>query len=314
MSAMTASTDLLTALAAAGGDVAVLGDPATAHVAASGHALLSHRTVPGIEIAAHAGRDAIEASVTVRAGLRAANPIHLCFGVVEPEGTQRIRMRVRLEAGAAAAFVAHCLFPNARRVQHLMDAVIDVEEHAEMRYAEGHYHGPFGGIEVVPKALFRLAPHARLVSDFSLTTGRVGALAIDYRVEAGAGAVVELTARIFAHGSDEVRIRDHVVLDGRDGRALVKTRVALQDDASAEVTGIAEGNAEGARAHMDCMEIVRDRARASAIPIVKVTHPLAKVTHEAAIGSVDKKQLETLMARGLTPEEAVDVIVRGVLR
>ena len=94
----------------------------------------------------------------------------------------------------------------------------------------------------------------------------------------------------------------------------MKTRVALEGDASAEVTGIAGGNAEGARAHMDCLEIVRDRARASAIPIVKVTHPLAKVTHEAAIGSVDRKQLETLMARGLTPEQAVDLIVRGVLR
>ncbi len=28
---------------------------------------------------------------------------------------------------------------------------------------------------------------------------------------------------------------------------------------------------------------------------------------------VDKKQLETLMAHGLTPEEAVDVVVKGML-
>jgi hypothetical protein len=47
---------------------------------------------------------------------------------------------------------------------------------------------------------------------------------------------------------------------------------------------------------------------------VQVTHPLAKVTHEAAIGSVDKRQMETLMAHGLSPEEAVDVIVKGILR
>jgi Fe-S cluster assembly scaffold protein SufB len=40
----------------------------------------------------------------------------------------------------------------------------------------------------------------------------------------------------------------------------------------------------------------------------------AKLTHEAAIGSVDKKQVETLMARGLTEDEAVDVVVRGMLR
>ncbi len=44
------------------------------------------------------------------------------------------------------------------------------------------------------------------------------------------------------------------------------------------------------------------------------SHPLAKVTHEAAIGSVDKRQMEALKAHGLSPEEAVDVIVKGILR
>ena len=62
------------------------------------------------------------------------------------------------------------------------------------------------------------------------------------------------------------------------------------------------------------MEIVQGQAQASAIPIVRVFHPDAKVTHEAAIGSVDKHALETLMARGLAPEQAVEFIVSGILR
>ena len=42
-------------------------------------------------------------------------------------------------------------------------------------------------------------------------------------------------------------------------------------------------------------------------------HPKAHVTHEAAIGSVDSKQLQTLMARGLSEDEAVDLIIQGLL-
>jgi Fe-S cluster assembly scaffold protein SufB len=80
------------------------------------------------------------------------------------------------------------------------------------------------------------------------------------------------------------------------------------------VTGMTAGNAAGARGHVDCLEIVKDQAVARAIPVVSVTHPLAKVTHEAAIGSIDKKQLETLIAHGVSPEQAVDMIVRGMLR
>ena len=40
----------------------------------------------------------------------------------------------------------------------------------------------------------------------------------------------------------------------------------------------------------------------------------AQVTHEAAIGTVNRKELETLLARGLDEEQAVDLIIRGLIR
>jgi Fe-S cluster assembly scaffold protein SufB len=223
-------------------------------------------------------------------------------------------MDVRLEAGASAHFIAHCLFPKAEKVRHIMDATVSIGEGAEMRYNETHYHGLSGGVEVVPKLSVKVGRNGRYFTDFTLTTGRVGKLAIDYTVEVAENAVAELTARVFGHGSDDIHIRDKVLLNGKNARGLIKTRVAIEDDAVAEVTGITEGNAAGARGHVDCMEIVKDRAVARAIPIVQVNDPGAKVTHEAAIGSVDKRQMETLMAHGLLPEEAVDIIVKGMLR
>jgi Fe-S cluster assembly scaffold protein SufB len=68
-----------------------------------------------------------------------------------------------------------------------------------------------------------------------------------------------------------------------------------------------------ARGHVDCKEIVQGQGVARAVPIVEVNHPTAHVTHEAAIGRVDSKQLETLMARGLSEDEAVELIIEGLL-
>jgi Fe-S cluster assembly scaffold protein SufB len=65
---------------------------------------------------------------------------------------------------------------------------------------------------------------------------------------------------------------------------------------------------------MDCTEIVRDQAIAKNMPLVIVRDDRAQVTHEAAIGTVNPKELETLMARGLSEEEAVDLIIRGMLQ
>lgn len=305
--------ELMTALGAAGGDEAILADPETAHLVVVGKRVVSSRSLPGLEVAADETEGGVRMKIRLHEGIHLTTPVHTCFGVVHREGEQQIEIEVVLERNSSARFIAHCLFPKAEKVRHVMDARIEIGEGAAMGYQERHYHGPFGGIEVVPKAVVRIGSGGRYLSDFTLTDGRVGSLAIDYDVEAAEDAVVELTARVFGHGSDEIRIKERVVLDGQNARGIIKTRIAVEDDALAEVTGITEGNAAGARGHVDCMELIRDRAVAKAIPIVSVTHPQAKVTHEAAIGSVDKHQLETLMAHGLGPEEAVDVIVKGIL-
>lgn len=309
-----APLDLLTALYRVYPDAMILMNPQTAHMVVEGHCLMSQQKVPGVDMQTRETADAFVAEITVAEGVRVANPIHTCIGLMSPDGAQRIRLQVRLERGSSAELLAHCLFPNAEHARHVMEATIEVGEGAELRHTEGHYHGLHGGIEVIPHALVRVDRNGRYFSDFSLTVGRVGRLHIVYKVEAGENAVVEISARVFGHATDEIKIRDELVLAGKNSRGLIKTRVAVEEDARSEVIGITHGNAEGARGHMDCTELVRDRAVARAEPIVSVEHPLAKVTHEAAVGTVDQKQLETLMAHGLTPQQAVDVIIIGMLR
>lgn len=306
--------ELMKAFGEAGGDKDIFVNKEIAHLAVSGHKILSMRDIEGLEVAVRETPHGINAKILVKEGIKIKNPVHFCFGVLHKKGTQKIKIDVRLQEHASVHFIAHCIFPKAEKVKHVMDAVIGVGEDAEMRYSETHYHGHYGGIEVIPKAVVKINKNGRYFTDFNLVTGRVGLLAIDYTVEVSENAVTELIARVFGHEDDDIKIKEKVVLVGKNSRGLIKTRVALEDKAMAEVTGITEGKAEGARGHVDCMEIVKDNALAKAIPIVNVTHPLAKVTHEAAIGSVDKRQMETLMAHGLTPEDAVDVIVSGILK
>jgi len=275
---MIALEQLMQAYGDAGGDRAILADSATAHLVADGHQILSTRGVKGLEVEAHATSDGISAKVRVLENVRLEKPVHLCFGVLHKEGTQNISMDVKLEKNARAYFIAHCIFPNAEKVVHIMDAVVDIGEGAELRYSETHFHGIYGGIYVRPKAVVTVGRNGAYVGDFELITGRVGRLEIDYVVDTGENGVTELTARVFGHGDDVVNIKEKVVLAGEHSRGIIKTRVVLEDESFAEITGITEGNAAGARGHVDCMEIVKDNAVASAIPIVRVTNPLAKVT------------------------------------
>jgi hypothetical protein len=128
-----------------GGDRGVFSDRHVAHVAVSGHTILSMREVEGFEVQARETATGIEAKVRVSEGVEIERPVHLCFGLLRPEGLQEIKMEVKLERNSSAHFIAHCMFPKAEKVRHVMDAVVEVGEGALYRYSEAHYHGPQGG-------------------------------------------------------------------------------------------------------------------------------------------------------------------------
>ena len=297
-----------------GEDLASVMSPGTAHIIAHGHHILSQQQAPGVNMTAHADATGIHANLVIDDGITVEKPVHLCFGLFERTGSQSVDLLLKVGENARVTVLSHCLFTQPEAASHDMTARIKVASGAELTYNEVHLHGRTGLIEVRPTAAVTIAPHGRFLADFSLVQGRVGTLDVDYTVSVGEYGVAELTSKVYGHLDDSIRIREVVSLDGAHARGLVKTRVAVEDNASAEIVGATYGNAAGARGHVDCMEIVHGGGRVSAIPEVRVTHPTAKVTHEAAIGSVDSRQLETLMARGLTPEEAVDRIILGMLR
>jgi hypothetical protein len=143
--------------------------------------------------------------------------------------------------------------------------------------------------------------------------GPAGVVDFDYEADCDAQSILEMITRIIARGHDTVTIRETGRLSGEGARAVLNSYLALRDDARAEVYNTLSATAPYARGHVDCKEIVQDRAFARAVPVVEVSHPLAHITHEAAIGSVDSKQLQTLMSRGLSEDEATDLIIEGLL-
>ena len=96
--------------------------------------------------------------------------------------------------------------------------------------------------------------------------------------------------------------------------SLIKSRAAAINGGSVFLQEETLALAKGARRHIDCQEIIVDKKSvAKAIPIVEVRHPETRVTHEVSVGKVNQRELETLMTRGLSEEEATDSIIRGVM-
>lgn len=287
--------------------------PSVAHVEIHGNRVLGLHLVEGLEVEADETDEGISARIRVGPGRAIEMPVRICFGLLPERGAQRIKMDVDIGGGGRVAVLASCTFPNAVDILHVMDADIRVGEGAQYVYLERHVHGREGGVTIVPHARVTLEEGALFRTDFELIRGLVGDIDIDYRAVCGPRSVLEMAARVSGAGNDRIKIREEAKLEGEGARGVLTTSVAVREQARAEIFNTLLATAPYARGHVDCKEIIQGEAQARAVPIVEVRHPKAHVTHEAAIGSVDSKQLETLMAHGLTEDEATELIIEGLL-
>ena len=306
---------LLKAYSNAGGNLDALKNSEAGNLVIHKNKVLSANETKGIKIETEETETGVNIYFLVKEGAKIKHPVHLCFGLLPQEGLQEIILKVEAQANSEVDVIAHCIFPNAVNVIHKMDADIKIGDNAKFSYQETHYHGEFGGVKVIPKAKIRVGKKGTWESTFALIQGCVGLLDYDFEIFGEEKSNSELMVKVSGKKEDDINIVEKIHLDGAEARGLAKSRLVLNDNARAVVRGETYGNAPFARGHVDCLEIVNgDGVVARAMPVVYVNNKQAKVTHEAAIGSIDKKQMQTLMARGLNEDEAVDVIVRGILR
>jgi hypothetical protein len=306
---------MLQAYEKAGGSAVNLRSNTVANLLVHENKILNANEAPGIKLGTEQRASGVSISLIVEEGRKIEHPVHLCFGILPKKGLQEIELNIEAQANSEVSVIAHCIFPNAVDVIHKMNAEIEIGDNAKFSYNETHYHGESGGVKVIPKAKIKVGNRGVYRSTFALIHGCVGMLDYDFEVFGEERSVTELLVKAFGKKEDDIRILEIIHLDGREARGLAKSRLVLSDNAKAIVRGETYGNAPLARGHVDCLEIVNgEGVVARAIPVVYVSNKEAKVTHEAAIGSIDKKQLQTLMARGLSEEEAVDIIATGILR
>jgi len=295
-------------------NLAIIKDSSVAHLIVHDNKVLGSHLIDGLTCNIEELKDGIRAGITIAENKIITKPVQICFGMLPQEGIQKIFMDITIQPKASVAIQAHCVFPFAVNIEHIMQANIHVHEHAVYSYFEKHVHGNKGGIKVLPKAKVVLDPFSRFKTEFELIKGRVGEIKIDYETTCQEKSVMDMLARINGRAEDIIEVRETGHLVGREAKGVLTSKIAVRENARAEIYNKLTASAPYARGHVDCKEIIQDNAQASAIPIVDVRHPKAHITHEAAIGSVDNKQLETLMSRGLSEDESTELIINGLLR
>jgi len=299
-------------------DIDLMQKSGTPHFYVELNKIISSQGIPGLEISAKSTQKGIKIKLIVRKGAKIEKPIFFCFGILGIKGKQVILPEIILEERAEAKIFAHCTFPEARNVLHKMEAKIRLKKKSKLLYIESHYHGEKFGTEVLPDFRILVGPGATFENEFTLNQGTIGKLKINLEAKLEKDAFSSIISKVIGKGKkDDVNIYDKISLLGENSRSLVKLRGAVLKGGKMFFEGETSAGplAKDSQGHVDCQEIVVGKdSVARSVPIIKAENPEARITHEASVGKINQKELETLMTRGLSEKEAIDFIIRGALK
>ena len=111
----------------------------------------------------------------------------------------------------------------------------------------------------------------------------------------------------------EIEMYESLFLNGEKSSGMIKLRMISDENSkiSSHSKIVARGGGKG---HIDCMGLLLSESSfINSTPELVNANKNAVLTHEAAIGKISEEELNYLRSRGLSKDEAVNLIVTGFL-
>jgi Fe-S cluster assembly scaffold protein SufB len=130
----------------------------------------------------------------------------------------------------------------------------------------------------------------------------------------GENSTVRYNSILVAVPGSNIDVGSRVFLNAKNARTEIVSR-AITTGGNITARGYIEGNAIDVKGHLECRGLILgEKGTIYAIPELKGNLAGIDLSHEAAVGKIAEEEVEYLMARGLTRQEATAAIVRGFLR
>ena len=133
-------------------------------------------------------------------------------------------------------------------------------------------------------------------------------------VRVSRGGKAYLANIVAASGNGIYDIGSKVQLLGNNSSTEIVSRVVARGRCKTYARSAIEAYTSNTKGHIECLGLLlSENAQISSIPVITSKKPGALLSHEAAIGVIAEKELEYLMSRGFTEEEARAILIRGFM-
>jgi Fe-S cluster assembly scaffold protein SufB len=245
-------------------------------------------------------------------GQRVTTPIQACLYMRHENTAQNVHHVIIAEEDSELNIITGCATaPSLQSGIHIGISEFYVKRGAKLTFtmihdwAEDVMVRPRSGIVVEEDGLF-------LSNYVSLKPVRSLQMYPTIRL-IGPGAVARSHSILVAPPGCELDTGARVVLEASNTRAEIVSRT-ITTGGVIKARGHLIGLEPDVKAHLECHGLIlADAGLIHAIPELEGHRSGAEMSHEAAVGKIAEEEIEYLMARGLSEEEATATIVRGFL-
>ena len=250
--------------------------------------------------------------IRVKEGKKVTEPLQTCMMIDRDKSIQNVHNIIIVEKNAHLEIITGCTsHKHASDSLHIGVSEIFIEDGGSLIFSMVHNWGDKTGVR--PRTVTIMGKDTTFVNNYVILNpvGSMQSYPVAYLN--GEGASVKFNSICLSHPGTEIDTGGEVVLNAPNTHAEIISR-SITIGGTMMARGKLVGNAKGAKAHLECRSLVlTDNGSTLAVPELEANVADVEMTHEAAVGKIARDQVEYLMTRGLTEDEAVGMIVRGFL-
>jgi len=243
-------------------------------------------------------------------GIKLEKPVQTCLHIAEDKFSQNVHNIVIAEEDSALNIITGC--STAAHVNsglHIGLSEFYVKKGAVLKYTMIHNWGE--KVDVRPKTRVHVEEGGVFISNY-ISLKPVGYIESNPVIMLEKDATGLFNSILVAGQGTYMDIGSVVELNGPGARTEIISR-AIAAGGTIVSRGHIKAKVAGVKGHLECKGLILKDGLLHAIPELSGYTPEVEMSHEAAVGKIDKHEIEYLMSRGLDEDEAVSTIVRGFL-
>lgn len=242
-------------------------------------------------------------------------PVQSCLLVAENYVSQNVHNIIIVEEGAELQVITGCtLSKSDAEGIHLGISEFYVKKGGKLFFTM--IHNWADNFHVRPRTWAVVEEDGAFVSNYVLLQPVKSIQAFPVAYLKGDRASAKFNTVVYGLKDSYIDLGSRIILEGKDTRGESVARTIAADESIIYARGdLVAKTKDYCLAHLDCRGILfSNKAKIYAIPqLVSDGSLKAELSHEASIGPIAEEQVEYLMSRGISREDAVSVITSGFL-